>query len=96
MSPKKATALTSWWPPKVGTTLRHSTRHGAGAGRTKQVDALLHVLSVFKDKDGEMRIVTAEWFPTKRRWNYEVMSVSAASAGLIWPAGSKKPESPWA
>ena len=85
----------TWWPPKAGDTLRHSTRHGAGAGCVKEVDALLHVLTVFKDKDDEKRIVTAEWFPTKRRWNYAVMSVFDAEAGLIWPDGAAKPKSRW-
>ena len=83
--------MPTWWPPKAGATLRHATRHSAGAGRIKQVDALLHVLSVFKDKDGEKRVVTAEWFPTKRRWNYEIMSVFDAMSGRIWPDGTQKP-----
>ena len=81
-----------WWPPKVGDDLRHSTRHGAGAGRVKEVDALLHVIAVFKDKDGAKRIVTAEWFPTKLRWNYTIMSLFDAASGLIWPDGADKPK----
>jgi len=84
-----------WWPPKVGAELRHATRHGVVEGRRrliKRVDALLHVLAVFTDKDGEKRIVTAEWFPTKRRWNYAVMSAADAAVGFIWPDGTKKPE----
>ena len=84
----------TWWPPKVGAELRHATRHGAGAGRLKQVDALLHVLSVFKDKDGETRIVTAAWFPTKRRWSYEIRSEYEAAFGSIWPDGTEKPQCP--
>ena len=84
----------TWWPPKAGTMLRHATRHGAGAGRVKPVDALLHVLSVFKDKDGEKRIVTAEWFPTKRRWSYEIRSMVDALYGTIWPDGTEKPQCP--
>ena len=84
--------MPSWWPPKVGAKLRHATHHGAGAGRIKRVDAVLHVVSVFKDKDGEKRIVTAEWFPTKRRWNYAVFWWYEAAIGLIWPNGTKKPE----
>ena len=86
-------ALT-WWPPKVGALLRHATHHSAGGGRlklVKRVNAALHVLSVFKDKDGEKRIVTAEWFPTKRRWNYTVMSVYDAEAGRIWLDGTERP-----
>ncbi len=82
----------SWWPPKVGSALRHATRHGAGGGRIKAVDALLHVIAVFKDKDGERRIVTAEWFPTKRRWSYEVRSVVEAACGAVWPDGTEKPK----
>lgn len=81
----------TWWPPKVGAVLRHATHHGTGAGRLKPVKAALHVLSVFKDKDGKKRIVTAEWFPTKRRWNYTVMSVYDAEAGLIWLDGTECP-----
>lgn len=79
-----------WWPPKVGDKLRRATRHGAGAGRVKRVDALLHVVAVFKDKAGEKRIVTAEWFPTKRRWNYAVMWWYEAAIGLIWRDGTEK------
>jgi hypothetical protein len=84
----------TWWPPKVGALLRHVTHHGAGAGRTKRVDALLHVVSVFVDKDGEQRIVTAEWFPTKRSWNYEVFWWYQAAIGLIWRDGTEKPQYP--
>ena len=86
----------AWWPPTVGSLLRHSTHHGTGAGglELKRVDALLHVVSVFVDKDGEQRIVTAEWFPTKRRWNYTVLWWYEAVCGLIWRDGTKKPEEP--
>jgi hypothetical protein len=79
-----------WWPPKVGSKLRHATWHGAGAGRVKHVDAVLHVVSVFEDKDGEQSIVTAEWFPTKRRWHYEVFWWYQAAIGTIWRDGTKK------
>lgn len=82
----------SWWPPKVGAELRHATTHGAGAGRIKRVNALLHVVSVFKDKDGEKRIVTAEWFPSKRRWNYEMWWWYQAALGMIWPDGAEQPK----
>lgn len=78
----------------MGTTLRFTTLHGTRGGGVKQVDARLHVLSVFTDKDGEERIVTAEWFPTKRRWNYEVMAMSDVGVGRIWPDGTPKPRSP--
>jgi hypothetical protein len=88
----------TWWPPKVGDALRHATVHGTrGSGERptrrhiKHVDALLHVLSVFEDKDGGKSIVTAEWFPTKRRWNYTVMSALDAEFGLVWPDGAEKP-----
>ncbi len=84
----------TWWPPKVGTKLRHATHHSTGAGRLKRVDAVLHVVAVFVDKDGEQRIVTAEWFPSKRRWNYTVMWWYEATIGLIWCDGTKKPECP--
>jgi hypothetical protein len=82
----------SWWPPKVGDKLRHATWHGAGAGQVIDVEALLHVLSVFEDKDGEQRIVTAEWYPSKRRWNYEVFWWYQAAVGTIWPDGTRRPK----
>lgn len=81
----------AWWPPKIGAKLRHNTLHGAKAGRYKRVDAVLHVVSVFKDKDGEQRIVTAEWYPRKRRWWYEVHWWYEAAIGLIWRDGAKRP-----
>lgn len=84
----------TWWPPKVGSQLRRDAHHGTAAGRLKRVDALLHVVSVFVDKDGEQRIVTAEWFPTKRRWNYTVMWWYEAAIGLIWRDGTEKPRCP--
>ena len=63
----------TWWPPKVGDKLRLiAASHSAGPGRIKYVDGLLHVVSVFEDKDSAQRIVTAEWFPSKQHWNYEV------------------------
>ena len=79
-----------WWPPKVGDQLRHATLHGHHGG-VKQVAALLHVLSVFEDKDGETRIVTAEWYPTRQRWNYEVFWWYQATLGTIWPDGEERP-----
>lgn len=82
-----------WWPPKVGDKLRHATLHGTSDCRVKQVEALLHVRGVFDDMDGETRIVTAEWFPTKRRWNYEVFWWYQASLGTIWPDGEERPKS---
>ena len=76
----------------MGTALRHYTYHGAGAGRVKQVAALLRVLAVFDDKGGEKRIVTAKWFPTKHRWNYAVMSWIDAAVGSIWLDATGKSE----
>lgn len=88
----------TWWPPKVGAVLRHTTWHEVRGRRdrsmTKMVEAPLHVVAVFKDKDGEERIVTAEWFPSKRRWNYAVMWWYEAALGMIWPDGTKKPQCP--
>jgi hypothetical protein len=81
-----------WWPPKVGDKLRHATQHGTNHGTgIKQVSALLRVKAVFEDEDGEMRIVTSEWFPTRRRWNYEVFWWYQAALGAIWPDGEEKP-----
>ena len=82
----------SWWPPKVGDKLRHYTWQSAGSGQGTYGEALLHVLSVFEDKDGEQRLVAAEWFPSKRRWNYEVFWWYQAALGTIWPDGTKRPE----
>lgn len=81
----------SWWPPKVGDLLRTATTHGAGPGRIKRVEALLHVLAIF-DHDGITRVVTAEWFPTRRRWSYAIQNEAAALYGLIWPEGKPRPE----
>lgn len=81
----------AWWPPKVGDKLRHGTLHGCDGG-VKRVEALLHVLSVFEDKDGEQRIVTAEWYPTRQRWNYEVFWWYQATIGTIWPDGTERPQ----
>lgn len=81
-----------WWPPKVGDKLRHATLHGSNSPMgVVRVDALLHVLSVFDDMDEHKRIVTAEWFPTKRKWNYEVFTIYQAMVGTIWPDGKENP-----
>jgi hypothetical protein len=87
--------IPTWWPPKAGTKLRHVTQHGAGAGRVKRIEAFLHVQSIFKGKDGETLIVTAEWFPSKQCWSYEVRSVVEAARGSIWPDGTDKPRPSW-
>jgi hypothetical protein len=78
----------SWWPPKVGDKLRYDARQLAGRSSW---ETLLHVLSVFEDKDGEQRIVTAEWLPGKR-WNYAVFWWYQAALGTIWPDGTRRPE----
>ena len=75
-----------WWPPKVGSKLR---RIDAATARVAPRGALLHVVSVFKDKNGEQRIVTAEWRTT--RWNYEVFWWYQAAIGMLWPDGTRKP-----
>jgi len=53
---------------------------------------VLHVVSVFKDKGGDKRIVTAEWFPAKRCWNYAVFWWYEAAIGIIWRDGASKPK----
>jgi len=83
----------TWWPPKVGDLLRHATTHGAPEGRIKRVEALLHVLTVFKH-NGSTRIVTAEWFPSKRRWSYAIRDEIEALYATIWPDGKPRPEMP--
>lgn len=82
-----------WWPPAVGDKLRHVTLHGGGDYGVKNVDALLHVLAVF-DHVGEVRIVTAEWFPTRKRWNYEVFNERQANFGTIFRDGDPNPYTP--
>ncbi len=79
-----------WWPPKVGAKLR---RRSVGAGRGKgRGTSTMRVVAIFKDEDGEKRIVVAEWLPWKRRWHYEVKHAYEAATGLIWPDGTEKPK----
>jgi hypothetical protein len=52
----------------------------------------MRVVAIFKDEDGEKRIVVAEWLPWKRRWHYEVKHAYEAATGLIWPDGTEKPK----
>lgn len=84
----------AWWPSKVGDRLRHATTHGTGGSdgtSIKRVEALLHVLAVFNHED-QTRIVTAEWFPTKKRWSYAIWDEIDAFYGTIWPDGQPRPE----
>lgn len=81
-----------WWPPKAGTVLRcrdTGYRHKKGS---KNAGTPLHVTAVFKDKDGEKRIVVAEWIPWKRRWHYEIKHAYEAAIGLIWLDGTEMPK----
>lgn len=81
-----------WWPPKVGDKLRHFTHHGSGGNRIVQVHALVHVVAVF-EHDGDTLATVAEWFPTRRRWNYS--TIRGWSEGMIshWPDGDQPPSS---
>ncbi len=82
-----------WWPPKVGDKLRHFTLHAdAENGGVKRVAALVHVLSVV-EHNGEWIVTTAEWFPSRKRWNYEVFRDILAIVGSIWPDGDEPPKS---
>lgn len=84
--------VSSWWPPKAGDKLRHHTHHSAGDMRIKWVEALLHVLSVFKHEEGDDDlIVTAEWLPGRRRWVYKVWDRLEAEFGAIWRDGEERP-----
>jgi len=74
--------LPPWWPPKVGDKLR-------GVEGPKGPDPLLHVASVF-EHDGQHLAVTAEWWPGRKRWHYEVRSVVDAEVGLIRPDGTPR------
>ncbi len=78
----------TWWPPPIGAKLRHFTIHGGGIGQTA---ALIHVVGVFEHLD-EQRIVTAEWFPSKQRWNYEIFWEHSAWIGMIWQDGTESPD----
>lgn len=75
----------------VGDKLRHATLHGASDGGVKHVEALLHVMAVFDGLDGQRHVVTAEWFPSKRRWHYETYDELHAVIGTIWPDGHPRP-----
>lgn len=87
------TAHELWWPPKIGDKLRHFTLHGSnGPTGTVQVDALCHVLAVF-DHAGETHATVAEWFPVRRRWHYETISIVQAHVGTYWPDGTPRPRS---
>ena len=77
---------TQWWPPKAGEKLRHHTFQSGS-----YIEALVHVLAVFDDKDGAPRIVAAEWSPSGRGWKYEVYSRQQAARGIIWPDGTQRP-----
>lgn len=80
----------AWWPPCVGDRLRHFTLHDTQPHGVHQVEALVKVVAVF-EHNHETRIVGAEWFPGRQRWSYEVFTVCAAFAGLIWPDGEPRP-----
>lgn len=85
--------LPIWWPPKAGDKLRHFTLHGdAATGGVKRVAALIHVLSAV-EHNGEWLVTCAEWFPSRKRWNYEVFNAMKAICGSIWPDGVEPPES---
>jgi hypothetical protein len=83
--------IAPWWPPKVGDKLRHATQHSAGDMRIKSVHALVHVVSVF-EHDGDTLAVVAEWFPGRRRWNYEIIRGWTDATWAYWPDGSEPPE----
>jgi len=80
-----------WWPPKPGDKLRHFTLHGDDDGGTKQVHALAHVVAVF-EWNGETLATVVEWFPSRRRWNYETIRGWLEAEILYWPDGQPPPK----
>ena len=72
-----------WWPPVIGAKLREYD------GPDPEEDLLHHVVSVFKHGD-EVRIVTAHWSFTRRRWLYEVADDVAAEVGRLRLDGSPR------
>ena len=80
----------SWWPPRVGDKLRHFTLHEI-AGHVTQVHALAHVVAVF-EHNGETMATVAEWFPSRRRWNYETIRGWLDGRMTYWPDGQPPPE----
>ena len=88
---KADAADASWWPPKVGDKLRHFTLHGGSGGEVHRVHALVHVVAVFAH-DGRDLATVAEWFPSRKRWSYETISITKAQFGEYWPDGAEPPE----
>lgn len=82
----------TWWPPKVGDKLSHATQHSAGDLRIKQVEALVHVVSIF-EHNGKTMAVVAEWFPARKRWSYEVIGEIETEFRQYWPDGMPRPAS---
>lgn len=80
----------AWWPPAVGDKLRHFTHHGAGGMKIKQVHALVHVVAVF-EHEGDTLATVAEWFPTRRRWNYTTIFGWCEAVISYWPDGGSPP-----
>lgn len=74
-------ATPSWWPPAVGAKLRGKGYEGRAS------DPLLTVVSKF-EHEGYAAIVTAERWPEKRRWHFEVIGIAHAEGGLIRPEES--------
>jgi hypothetical protein len=72
----------TWWPPDVGDRLRYAAPPG-------EEGDLWHVVAVFLAPDEDcQRVVARTWWPTKRRWHYEVLDVLKARVGLFRPDGS--------
>lgn len=83
----------TWWPPKPGDKLRHWTQHGAGGMTVKHVHALVHVVAVF-EHEGETLATIAEWFPSRRRWDYTTINEMKAWSrwSTYWPDGESPPQ----
>jgi len=79
----------SWWPPTVGSKLRHFTLHtDPETGLLVQVHALVHVVAVFEHA-GESLATIAEWLPTRRRWIYETILGWLQNGESYWPDGQE-------
>lgn len=83
MSTSPASMNRAWWPPAAGDKLR------GVQGPDEPEDPVLHVVAVF-EHEGEARAVTAEWWPRRRRWHYEVRTVVDADVGLVRPDGTPR------
>lgn len=75
--------MVEWVPPSVGARLRKAAPPG-------DPGELAHVMALVETPDDGTHVVIRSWWPTKRRWNYQVIGASAFIVGL-WRAESSRP-----